>query len=110
MRSLSQAGMFAVLLVVGLLAASLAWMVLSAGLAVLRAVLVGLAFWFVGHVGWAYDELVRRDLSWLRWHTIFSLCGGIAPLIALYEEEQFSAHSDVSRRRLIRQRLAELRT
>jgi two-component system NtrC family sensor kinase len=45
---------------------------------------IGLAFWFVGHVGWAYDELVRRDLSWLRWHTIFSLCGGIAPLIALF--------------------------
>ncbi|HVS33279.1 MAG TPA: transglutaminaseTgpA domain-containing protein [Thermoanaerobaculia bacterium] len=33
----------------------------------------------------------------------------LAPLIALYEEEQFSAHSDASRRRVIRQRLSELR-
>lgn len=44
---------------------------------------IGMAFWFLGHVGWAYGELVLQDPSWLRWHTIFSLCGGIAPLIAL---------------------------
>lgn len=44
---------------------------------------IGMAFWFVGHIGWAYGELVLQDPSWLRWHTIFSLCGGIAPLIAL---------------------------
>ena len=44
---------------------------------------IGMALWFVGHIGWAYGELVLRDPSWLRWHTIFSLCGGIAPVIAL---------------------------
>src|SRR5262245_12542628 len=44
---------------------------------------IGMAFWFLGHLGWAYGELVQHDASWLRWHTIFSLCGGIAPLIAL---------------------------
>ena len=44
---------------------------------------IGMAFWFLGHLGWAYGELVLQDPSWLRWHTIFSLCGGIAPLIAL---------------------------
>jgi PAS domain S-box-containing protein len=44
---------------------------------------IGMAFWFVGHIGWAYGQLVLQDPSWLRWHTIFSLCGGIAPVIAL---------------------------
>jgi PAS domain S-box-containing protein len=44
---------------------------------------IGMAFWLFGHLGWSYGELVLQDASWLRWHTIFSLCGGIAPLIAL---------------------------
>jgi hypothetical protein len=48
----------------------------------------------------ALAELRRRNPDAAR---------GLAPLIALYEEEMFSARSDVSRRRVIRQRLAELR-
>jgi PAS domain S-box-containing protein len=44
---------------------------------------IGMALWLVGHIGFSFDELVLRSPSWLRWHTLFSLCGGIAPLIAL---------------------------
>ena len=44
---------------------------------------VGVAFWIVGHVGWAVDAFKADPLPWLKWHTVFSLCGGIAPLIAL---------------------------
>jgi PAS domain S-box-containing protein len=44
---------------------------------------IGMAFWILGHFGWAFDDLVLQNPSWLQWHTVFSLCGGIAPLIAL---------------------------
>ncbi len=38
---------------------------------------VAMTLWIIGHVGWISDH------SWLKWHTIFSICGGIGPLIAL---------------------------
>jgi PAS domain S-box-containing protein len=44
---------------------------------------VSLTFWIVGHFGWAYDLLIVNEPSWLKWHTLFSLCAGIGPLIAL---------------------------
>jgi len=44
---------------------------------------IGIAFWVVGHIGWAFDDIVRQRTSWLQWHTVFSLCGGIGPLIAI---------------------------
>ena len=44
---------------------------------------VSMTLWIVGHLGWAYDQLVLDEQSWLKWHTLFSLCAGIGPLIAL---------------------------
>jgi PAS domain S-box-containing protein len=44
---------------------------------------ISMLLWIVGHLGWAYDEIVLREQVWLKWHTIFSLCAGIGPLIAL---------------------------
>ncbi|HXW07765.1 MAG TPA: ATP-binding protein [Vicinamibacterales bacterium] len=44
---------------------------------------IGMALWAVGHAGFAFDDLVVRSRTWLSWHTLFSLCGGIAPVIAL---------------------------
>ncbi len=38
---------------------------------------VSMTLWIVGHLGWMADQL------WLKWHTLFSLCAGIGPLIAL---------------------------
>jgi PAS domain S-box-containing protein len=38
---------------------------------------VAMALWIIGHIGWTYDH------SWLEWHTLFSICAGIGPLIAL---------------------------
>ena len=38
---------------------------------------IAMALWVIGHIGWTYDQ------SWLRWHTLFSICAGIGPLIAL---------------------------
>jgi PAS domain S-box-containing protein len=45
---------------------------------------IGVALWIIGHVGWAFDDMVLGRRSWLQWHTVFSLCGGIGPLIALF--------------------------
>ncbi len=44
---------------------------------------IGMALWIIGHLGWAFDELLLGRRQWLQWHTVFSLCGGIGPLIAL---------------------------
>jgi len=44
---------------------------------------IGMTFWIIGHLGWAFDEMIRKEQSWLQWHTVFSLCAGITPLIAL---------------------------
>ncbi|MEN3337974.1 MAG: hypothetical protein V7647_1650 [Acidobacteriota bacterium] len=45
---------------------------------------IGVALWIIGHLGWAFEAIVLRRESWLQWHTLFSLCGGIGPLIALF--------------------------
>ena len=45
---------------------------------------IGLSLWVIGHFGWAYDTYVRDRYAWVQWHTLFSLCAGIAPLIALF--------------------------
>ena len=44
---------------------------------------IGMILWSIGHAGWAFGEIVLRRPTWLQWHTLFSLCGGAAPLIAL---------------------------
>jgi PAS domain S-box-containing protein len=44
---------------------------------------IGVALWMIGHLGWAFGEVVLGRPSWIQWHTVFSLCGGIGPLIAL---------------------------
>ena len=45
---------------------------------------IGVGLWVIGHLGWAFEDLILQRQSWVRWHTIFSLCGGIGPLIALF--------------------------
>jgi two-component system NtrC family sensor kinase len=45
---------------------------------------ISLGLWIVGHLGWAFEQVVLGRQSWLQWHTVFSLCGGIGPLIALF--------------------------
>ena len=45
---------------------------------------IGLACWIIGHLGWAFETYVHKHQAWVQWHTLFSLCGGIGPLIALF--------------------------
>jgi len=39
--------------------------------------------WAIGEFGFMYGEIVEGRPSWVRWHTMFSLCGGIGPMIAV---------------------------
>ncbi|MEO7272156.1 MAG: ATP-binding protein [Vicinamibacterales bacterium] len=43
----------------------------------------GISIWLLGHLGWAYAQLNGHENGWLDWHTVFSLSGGAAPLLAL---------------------------
>jgi PAS domain S-box-containing protein len=44
---------------------------------------IGVGLWMIGHLGWAFEDSVLGARSWVQWHTVFSLSGTIAPLIAL---------------------------
>jgi PAS domain S-box-containing protein len=45
---------------------------------------IGVGLWIIGHLGWAFEDLLLKRQSWVQWHTVFSLFGGIGPLIALF--------------------------
>ena len=42
----------------------------------------GMAMWCVGEIGFTISSITGHR-SWIQWHTMFSLCGGIGPLVAL---------------------------
>jgi PAS domain S-box-containing protein len=42
----------------------------------------GIALWCVGQVGFTINS-VTGHRTWVQWHTMFSLCGGIGPTVAL---------------------------
>jgi two-component system NtrC family sensor kinase len=42
----------------------------------------GLAMWCIGEVGFTVTA-VTGERSWVQWHTMFSLCGGIGPVVSL---------------------------
>jgi len=46
-------------------------------------VAIAMVLWIVGHIGWAYYQLRFQQQTWLQWHTLFSLCAGFGPLLAL---------------------------
>jgi len=42
----------------------------------------GMAMWCVGEIGFTISSITGHR-TWIQWHTMFSLCGGIGPLVAL---------------------------
>jgi PAS domain S-box-containing protein len=42
----------------------------------------GMAMWCVGQVGFTITALTDHR-TWVQWHTMFSLCGGIGPVVAM---------------------------
>jgi PAS domain S-box-containing protein len=46
------------------------------------AIAAGLAMWGIGEIGFTISTLTGHR-SWVQWHTMFSLCGGIGPLVSL---------------------------
>ena len=55
---------------------------------------IGVGLWIIGHLGWSFEMIVLRHESWLQWHTLFSLCGGIGPLIALFARPHAGVRRD----------------
>ncbi len=43
----------------------------------------GFTLWIIGHVGWSLQLVAAQAPVWLSWHTVFTMCGGVAPLLAL---------------------------
>jgi len=43
---------------------------------------LGLALWCVGQIGFTVNAVMGQR-NWVEWHTMFSLCGGIGPTVAL---------------------------
>jgi PAS domain S-box-containing protein len=42
----------------------------------------GMAMWCVGEIGFTITSITDHR-SWVQWHTMFSLCGGIGPVVAM---------------------------
>jgi len=59
-------------------------------------VAIGMALWVVGHLGWGFGEIVLKEPSWLQWHTLFSLCGGTCPVIALLARPHRGTRSEAA--------------
>nr|MDP9323540.1 ATP-binding protein [Acidobacteriota bacterium] len=55
---------------------------------------IGVGFWIIGHFGWAFEDLILKRQAWVQWHTVFSLCGGIGPLIALFARPHRGVRSE----------------
>jgi two-component system NtrC family sensor kinase len=58
------------------------------------AFLVGMILWSLGHIGWAFSDVVWNRPAWVQWHTMFSLCGGIGPLVALIARPHLGVRRD----------------
>ena len=46
------------------------------------AIAAGSLMWCVGEIGFTITSVTTR-VSWVQWHTMFSLCGGIGPVVAM---------------------------
>ena len=45
--------------------------------------ILGQVLWVIGEIGFMYAEVASGRPLWVQWHTMFSLCGGIGPLVAI---------------------------
>ena len=54
----------------------------------------GLAMWCVGQIGFTVSSLTG-ERTWVQWHTMFSLCGGIGPVVALLARPHLGARKNV---------------
>jgi PAS domain S-box-containing protein len=42
----------------------------------------GMAMWCIGEIGFTFSTITDHR-TWVQWHTMFSLCGGIGPVVAM---------------------------
>ena len=58
---------------------------------------LGLLMSAISVVGWSFDELMLGiSTSWLGWHAVFALFGGVAPLLALLAQPHRGARDKVT--------------
>ncbi len=58
---------------------------------------LGLLMSAIGVVGWSADELLLGvSTSWVGWHAVFALFGGVAPLLALIAQPQRGVREKVT--------------
>src|SRR3954469_5106888 len=55
----------------------------------------GMTMWCIGQVGFTVSALTDHR-SWVQWHTMFSLCGGIGPVVALFARPYLGARKSSS--------------
>src|SRR5688572_1596022 len=55
----------------------------------------GLAMWCIGEVGFTITTLTGKR-SWVQWHTMFSLCGGIGPVVAMLARPYLGARKSAA--------------
>jgi PAS domain S-box-containing protein len=53
----------------------------------------GIAMWCVGQVGFTMSAMTG-ERTWVQWHTMFSLCGGIGPVVALLARPHLGARKN----------------
>ena len=59
------------------------------------AIAAGMAMWCVGEIGFTMTTLTEHR-SWVQWHTMFSLCGGIGPVVALLARPHLGARKSAA--------------
>jgi PAS domain S-box-containing protein len=58
---------------------------------------LGLLMSTIGVVGWSVDELMLGTMtSWIGWHAVFALFGGVAPLLALLAQPHRGARERIT--------------
>ena len=55
-----------------------------------EAIAAGMAMWIIGQIGFTLTNLTAQR-SWVQWHTMFSLSGGIGPVVALFARPYLGA-------------------
>lgn len=53
----------------------------------------GIAMWCIGQVGFTISAMTG-ERTWVQWHTMFSLCGGIGPVVALLARPHLGARKN----------------
>ena len=55
-----------------------------------------MTLWILGHIGWIASQIGKAEVSWVQWHTMFSLCGGLGTLVAFLSRPHRGARENIT--------------